>query len=195
MEDVYKTPRAELIVGDTTGDDFYIVSKSKCILLLLLTIGLYQYYWFYKNWQLQKLKTGESIRPVWRSIFAIFFIHSLFNRVDYKKIELRISEDWHPNALATFYIIFSILLSILNRLSANSIGVPYTSVSFIPFLFLHCYIVYRAQFMINLVCGDADGIQNNRYTPMNSLWIVIGLLFWFMLGVGLVATFYPDAFK
>ena len=195
MEDIYKTPQADLIVGDSTGADFYVVATGKFVVLFLVTVSLYGYYWFYKHWQLQKIKTGESIMPVWRSIFAIFFVPSLFERVDIMRDALGTSRNWHPNLLAGLYIVVIIVSGILDRLSANSIGVPYTSVSFIPFLFLECYILYRAQLIINLVCDDPDGKQNKRYTPMNIFWIVIGMLFWFVLGVGLVATFYPNAFK
>ena len=195
MEDIYKTPQADIIVGDSTGIDFYVVSTGKFVLLFLLTVSLYGYYWFYKHWQLQKIKTGESIRPVWRSIFAIFFVHGLFSRVDFNKHALGINRNWHPDTLAGIYVLVIIVSGVMDRLSAHSIGIPYTSVSFIPFLLLECYVLYRAQIMINLVCGDADGEQNRRLTPMNIFWIVIGICFWFVLIIGLVATFYPDIFR
>ena len=192
MEDIYKTPQAELIVTNPAGTDFYVVAKSKFLLLFLLTCSLYSYYWFYKNWQLQKLKTGESIMPVWRSIFAIFFVHTLFGRVEFNRNLLGISRAWQPNLLAGFYILVILLSALTDRLAVNSIGTPYTNIMFFPFLLLECYILFRAQAMINLVCGDAVGNTNKRFTPVNILCIALGGVFWFFIGAGLITILFPE---
>jgi len=191
MEDIYKTPQAELLVGNPAGTDFYVVAKSKFLLLFLLTCSLYAYYWFYKNWQLQKLKTGESIMPVWRSIFAIFFVHTLFGRVDFNRDVLGISTIWHPNLLAGSYILVILLSAISDRLSVYSIGTPFTNFMFIPFLLLECYILFRAQVMINLVSGDAKGDQNRRFTPFNIICTLIGSVFWVFIAAGLATILFP----
>ena len=195
MEDIYKTPQAELITDSPEETDFYVVSKIKFVLLLLLTSGLYHYYWFYKNWRLQKLKTGEPIWPVMRSIFAIFFVPSLFTRVDFSKDRLGIDKHWHPDALAGVYIFTAITSGVTNRLSAYSIGTPYISLMIFPLLFLECYILYRAQLMINLVCGDPEGSRNNRFNPVNIIFMVIGVCIWLILALGLMAVFFPELFQ
>lgn len=195
MENIYKAPQADLIVGETTGMDFYVVSKAKFVLLFLLTFGLYSYYWVYKNWQLQKIKTGEAIWPVCRSLVAIFFVPGILMRVDFNKNALGISRKWHPDLLSVLFILLAITMGVMRVLTDNAIGEPYTKFSFIPFLFLECLILYRAQLMINLVSGDADGKQNKRLTPMNIFWIVIGVLYWLVVTAGLVATFHPEVFK
>lgn len=58
------------------------VSVKKFIFLSFLTIGHYQIYWFYKNWQWIKTIAKEEIWPVPRAIFSGFMNFSLFPRID-----------------------------------------------------------------------------------------------------------------
>ena len=57
------------------------VSPLKLGVLSILTLGLYELYWFYKNWKLARDEGGAKVRPFWRAIFAIFFAPSLFVRI------------------------------------------------------------------------------------------------------------------
>lgn len=58
------------------------VSVKKFLFLSFLTIGHYQIYWFYKNWQWIKTVMKEEIWPIPRAIFAGFMNFSLFPRID-----------------------------------------------------------------------------------------------------------------
>jgi hypothetical protein len=50
--------------------------------LCLLTLGIYQIYWFYKNWAaVKKAKGIRGIYPFWRALFAALFCWSLFKRI------------------------------------------------------------------------------------------------------------------
>ena len=63
---------------------FFAVGKLKLAVLCICTLGLYELYWFYRNWQLVCRRSGLPgwWNPVLRSFFAIFFCYSLFKRVD-----------------------------------------------------------------------------------------------------------------
>ena len=58
------------------------VSVKKFVFLSFLTIGHYQIYWFYKNWQWVKTVMKEEIWPIPRAIFAGIMNFSLFPRID-----------------------------------------------------------------------------------------------------------------
>lgn len=53
------------------------------------TLGLYELYWFYKNWRLIKAREEPETGPVWSVllsvlrafIFPVFFCYSLFTRI------------------------------------------------------------------------------------------------------------------
>jgi hypothetical protein len=45
---------------------FFPVSILKLVLLSLCSFGLYQFYWFYKNWQYVKEHERAHMRVAWR---------------------------------------------------------------------------------------------------------------------------------
>ncbi|HWR95878.1 MAG TPA: hypothetical protein VN248_04015, partial [Arenimonas sp.] len=60
---------------------FYVVSLQKLVLLQVLTFGFYGILWFY--WHFRRLKEyyRDDSWPVMRSIFAVFFTHTLFRDI------------------------------------------------------------------------------------------------------------------
>ena len=85
QENPYSPPAAELVLPEDIRSDsqipFFAVSPLKLVVMSVCTFGLYDLYWFYKNWQLFKLREKEKISPFWRAFFAIFFCHSLFSEI------------------------------------------------------------------------------------------------------------------
>lgn len=72
-----------------TGEaNFYAVSKTKFLLMTLLTCGLYFYYWFYKNYQFEKAKHRPGIMPFWRALFHVLFYYPMF-----RTLTTRLKED------------------------------------------------------------------------------------------------------
>ena len=63
---------------------FFPVSRFKLLVMSLVTFGLYEIFWFYKNWQLFKAKTGSDISPFWRTVFRVFFIYELLHEIQEK---------------------------------------------------------------------------------------------------------------
>jgi len=60
---------------------YFPVSVAKLVVMSLVTFGLYEIFWFYKNWQLIKLREHSEIRPFWRAFFAIFYCYTLFKHI------------------------------------------------------------------------------------------------------------------
>lgn len=60
---------------------FFAISGSRIFWLNILSLGFYQLYWFYKNWQ--ALRTdGQKVNPVVRAwIFPFFFVFPLFANI------------------------------------------------------------------------------------------------------------------
>lgn len=65
----------------------FVVGVTKFVLLSVLTWSLYTTYWFYKNWKAVAASENIKVRPVWRAIWAIFFVYPLL-----KKMQAMISE-------------------------------------------------------------------------------------------------------
>ena len=46
--------------------------------------------------------------------------------------------------------------------------------------------LFHAQRAANIASGDPQALSNNRFTAANWVWIVLGGLFWLLLGIGLM---------
>ena len=87
---------------ETVPFPFFPVSTVKFITLSLCTFGFYELYWYYKNWQRIRERSGESLSPFWRAFFAALWSFQLFGRVrDYEANAGR--PGWSAGILGTAY--------------------------------------------------------------------------------------------
>ena len=143
----------------------------------LCTFGIYELYWFYKNWQLVKMQTGRDIRPFWRAVFSIFFCHSLFKTIERTADEEGIPYKHKAGILTGCYIFLALSYNIPDPLSIISF------VSFIPLL-----AVQRVVNDIHArIVPDTD--PNNTFSKKNIAAIIIGGL---VLIFALIGAFIPE---
>lgn len=179
---LYKTPESELNPQNfLEGQEFYVVSIAKFSSLFLATMGLYSIYWFYTNWKLQKRHHGLSAWPIPRALFSEFFVYSFFSRVDQSLHGKKLSHHWSPTLLATLYVLNAILNYFLEWFGYREIGSPFTDVFSLLLIFFTYWILKSAQHAINISQGDLQGESNSQLTPLNFLWIMIGILMWLLV--------------
>jgi hypothetical protein len=77
---VDSVPAAEPSSVVDTGPSWFVVGPGKLVFMSVVTLGLYQIYWFYQHWRRVR-DSGENVWPVPRSIFGVIFGYSLFRRV------------------------------------------------------------------------------------------------------------------
>lgn len=174
---------------------FYVVSPHKFAMLYLLTAGIYLLYWFYKNWRIYSDVTGERVSPVLRAIFAIFFVHSLFDRVKGRLLWAGIRTGWSPGFHATFLLLLFLADAILSAIASRGVGAPILDLLSLLMIFPLYAVITRAQHYINLACGDPDGTQNDRLTFANYAWMLFGLLLWLLSVIGFLSLVFgvrPD---
>ena len=187
-DEPYQPPQADLLAGTVeSGRQLYVVSGKKLAILFLATFGLYAVYWFYQNWRTYGDFFELRIWPLPRSIFFIFFTHSLLRKVDALLRKKQPEYEWSPNLLATLFVIVSIISNVLDRLSYREIGSPLTdflSLAILPFALI---ILLQMQAAINLSQDDPYGESNRRLTLYNLIWILLGGVFWIFAAIGLLA--------
>jgi hypothetical protein len=151
---------------------YFSVSKLKLVVLSLVTFGLYEIYWFYKNWKLVKIRTGQNIRPFWRAVFAIFFCYSLFKSVKQSAHSLGIPCQMSPGLLACVYIVLSATWRLPDPLWLVGL------LAFLPLV--------SVQGVINEVNlkGTHGHEPNDRFTWGNIAVILIGGLFLLLSVIG-----------
>jgi hypothetical protein len=170
---------------------FYVVALRKYWVLMIATTGLYALYWFYKNWALQRATTGESIWPVPRAIFSIFFTFALLDRVSSALRARGLSDSIGATAIATTYILAAVISSVCDRLAWRDIGTPWTALASMACLLPMAWALSRAQRFINTACSDEQGTINAQFTGLNWLWVAIGVALWSLAILGLVLPDVP----
>lgn len=91
-----------------------ITSQKIFIILSILSFGIYELVWMYRNWKFFKEKEKIDISPFWRAWFAIFFIHSLFKKIlEYAKKEGY--KNHYSSAWRTFFWIILLLISFIEH--------------------------------------------------------------------------------
>ncbi|MDF2445873.1 MAG: hypothetical protein K0S46_1109 [Moraxellaceae bacterium] len=189
----YAAPQAVLKDPDcavAAAAPFYVVAPRKLVLLMVMTVGIYSIYWFYRNWKQCRDATGEPMLPVLRGVFAIFFVHRLFRRVDAQLRDSAVAFAWQPMALATGYVVVALVSLVTDQLSKHDLATPYSHFALLPELAAHVFVLAQAQRAINAACADPGGLANRRITFANAFWLLAGAAWWAMVlfGLFIVAT-------
>jgi hypothetical protein len=100
------------------------ISPSRFVLLCLVTFTIYELYWFYKQWKL--IKEKQKLSPFWRAFFSIFYVDSLFKRLNKLAQGKGYKRNLHTGWLAGIWIIGSYVMWRLPD--------PYWLVSYLTFL-------------------------------------------------------------
>lgn len=158
-------------VAESMSPMFFPVSLTKLLVLSICTLGLYEIYWFYKNWQLVKRRETSDIVPALRALFTVLFCYSLFRRVGEESEKNGISSiSFGP--LAVGWIVTTVLWRLPD---------PYWLVSFLAVLFM-LPVQYAANVINSRVAPGHD--PNRRFSGWNIAATIVGGLFLFLAVIG-----------
>ena len=167
-------PNAELT---TQAPVYFSVSIPKLVCLSFCSFGIYELYWFYKNWQLERGRAHEALSPFWRTIFTVFFCYSLFKRVIVTGSKAGLFAGGGAGLLATLYIIVSISWNLPD---------PYSLISLLTVLPLAMVQKIAGKINDRLTPGAP---RNARFSPANFILVALGgPLFLY----GVASAFFPN---
>jgi len=143
------------------------------------------------HWRRIKQNERSDIWPVPRAFFAIFFVHSLFTNFEQSKINIGSEHKWSPGANAAFFIIFSIIGNVMDRIyEAASISVGGTYwVLFLCSWIIPIVSINNAQRVANIAANDPRGESNSKWTATNVLWLALCIALWVL---GIWGTLYGE---
>ncbi len=174
-------------VDSITPVEYFAISKQRLILFSILTLGIYQIYWFYKNWKAVKKtegQNGSSYWPFWRAVFAVFFCHSLFKKVLESAKSHAYQNPYSPGWLATGYILLLLISNGLFRMDLQDIGVWFVIVflTFIPLL--------PVQKAINFNNGKINGHKELKkdFSGAEVAVIVFGIIWSLLIFIGMSSS-------
>ena len=168
VEDAAARPEAEPV--------FFAVSLVKLALMSIVTLGLYEIYWFYKNWKCVERNAGDKVNAPIRSVFYPIMSYSLFRRV--REHAKRSGVAGFP---AGWLAVALFLVTVLWRLPD-----PWWLVSFLGFLPL--VPVQKSVNAINAKLAPAAD-ANARFTGWNVFGLVVGGI---VLALSVVGAFVPQ---
>jgi hypothetical protein len=96
--------KVEVSRGSIDQLPFYCVSPIQFSVLSILTFGLFELFWFYKNWVLVKSRTASNIRPFWRAFFSPIFCYPFANAVKSAAESANLAPRISPGTIATVYV-------------------------------------------------------------------------------------------
>ncbi|MDJ0955920.1 MAG: tetratricopeptide repeat protein [Arenicellales bacterium] len=172
----------EQIEVDASGVPMYFaVTPFKLVVMFICTFGIYEMYWFYKNWVLIKERENSNIMPFWRTFFSPIFCYFLFKRVQASALDLSIQREISPGLLTAGWIVVTLLM-----------GSPdaFWLLGYIAVLFL-----LPVQALVNDINSVAapNHDKNERFSGWNISSIVVGgLLFLLVLSGTLLAPKPPS---
>lgn len=187
-DNLYAPPQADLVApsAHTAPQPFYVVSKAKFLTLYVLTFGIYQLYWAYKNWHQFRHASGQELWPVARALFSIFFIHALYREADAILKRDGRSQDWRHDELATLFVGGVILNAVLDGLARQHMGYPFIDIASLALLPVLAWVTWLGQRGLNAAAGDLHGQSNARFTPINYLFMVLGTLLLVVVCLGMM---------
>ena len=181
LKQMYRPPAADDAPLPSLVQDapFYVVSRTKFLVLFFATFGAYQMYWFFANWRRYRDRMSARLLPFWRAVFSPLFTHKLFGIV---------AQHGAPPAprfaaaeMATLYVVFVVGSWVLDRWGGGLlIDVVSTALGLCT-----AYPLLAAQDAANAASGDPSGSSNARMSPLNYVFIVLGVVLWPLLVLGL----------
>jgi hypothetical protein len=175
----YAAPKARVEdTAEARGQPAYFpVSRTKLILMSFGTFGIYQIYWFYKNWKAMQAEGIKLNAPV-RAVFYPLTSYWLFRHIGARAAAAGVAGTYHAGGLAAALFIVS---SVTWRLPD-----PWWLLGYAGFLLL--LPVQASVDQINLkVAPDAD--RNARFSGWNIVSMIVGCL---VLALAIVGMFVPQ---
>lgn len=161
-ETVEHSPSHEALTVDKSPYP-YVISTPKLIVLSVATFGIYEIYWFYKQWKSFKAERDLKVTPWARALFAAIMSYSLFKEVS-KAVR---SVDKTRNGLEAggLAIVYFILVSLWK------LPEPYWWLSMLSVLPL-----IPAQNAINLYWQKKhdNKVVSSNFGAWNYIWSIIG---------------------
>jgi hypothetical protein len=85
------------------------VSLLKLAAMSIATSGIYELYWFYRNWKLIKQRDEIEIMPFWRAFFAPLFCYQCFADMTAQARSLGLQQSLSAAPLAMGWFFMTLL--------------------------------------------------------------------------------------
>lgn len=147
-----------------------IISLNRFIFLSVISFGLYPIWWIFEAWRFFMQKDKLDIMPAARAIFAVFFIYSLFNRIQNYAEAYGYRAKFSSALMCIGYIGGSMLAQLPD---------PYWLISVAAFVFL--IPAFQA---LNDAKQNTQGlkiVQIHKFSTPQWILVIFGSIFWLLI--------------
>ena len=143
---------------------FFAVSLLKFAVMSFFTLGLYDLYWFYRNWQRIRVRQQRNIKPSLRTMFVLIYCYPCFREI--RKTGLQIVSGSAPpmGLLAAGWTVMYL---------AFQLPKPGWLIAIFSWVFMVPVQAYVNQINLEAVPGHD---KNSRFTAWNWVGICVGAL-------------------
>ncbi len=162
------------------GTMFLYVPTARLISMSVLSVGIYQTYWVYKNWRYLCDRDRLAIMPFWRGIFSVFFFYSLLKTIKNDPVTSRIRQAvYSPGLLATGWVAAVVMARACGR-------VPELFVVALAFQTLSVCFLLPVHFHIQAL-NDSSSARNDYvgWTVGHIVCAVFGAIAWVFIFLGI----------
>lgn len=179
-DEPYASPLSSLSKAPANKSAYYVVSTTKFVVLSIFLGGLYWVYWYYRQWKGWRQVSGVPVMAWLRALFAVFFIYSLFLKINDSLLQSGKVCEWRPRLLAVSLIVVIIGSWVISY----DMTLHDALITSCLVLIMQIALMLRAQRVINCLCDDPQGMSNRRVTWANAVCVVSVMLMW---AVGLLS--------
>jgi hypothetical protein len=141
---------------------FFPVSIRKLAIMSLVSFGLYELWWLFKNWKYIQESSGRKIMPAARAFFGVIWVYPLLKEMRKSGQERGVMRRLDAGMIAIAWIILSGLWRLPDPWWLISL------ISFVPLLAVQGYINE-----LNKALDPACDI-NDKFTKGNWAFIILG---------------------
>lgn len=149
-----------------TDERFYPVPIPKFLILSISTFGVYHFYWQWRCWRRFRAVEQVAIRPIWRAIFAVFWVKPLFDQAN------RQAAPPIARWIGMVGVVGFVIVSLTNNLSgyANNWHPALLLLNVAEPLFLLPTLI-----AVNRANPPTAWRHNRRIRPIAVAWIILGV--------------------
>lgn len=174
MEPENQTLPVDSSILNTNIEQQNIINLKKFIFLCVTTFGLYGMWWTYKAWRFYKQKEDSDIMPAMRTIFSIFYLYSLFERIIESTAEKGNKAKFSPIVLFLGFLAVNLLAYLPD---------PYWLISLLGFIFL--IPPFLALNFVKLNSKEFVVFDQAKFNGRQIALIIIGLILWGLVLLGM----------
>ncbi len=152
-----------------------LTTTNRFILFFVLSLGIYGAWWMYKQWVFFRDDERLDIWPAARAIFGIFFIHTLFEKIQGMAQARGYTDTYNSGLLFIGFIAFSLM---------GRLPDPFSFLSFIGFLI---YLQPNSAFNYAIENSeDYRAVYSSNLSTRQIVLVVVGILLWVLVIAGVV---------